>query len=123
MGLLMKTSVSGLKAHISDQDIERVTGSTRALFVAILTRALRDILKPTYSDYDTYKKQALHWIEINDMESFTSFVNICSYLDMNVDRVRRCVYIELEKIELGMQSKSSVKMIARGHCHGNQRIT
>ena len=103
-GLAMKTLLYASKKYIPDQDIERITSSTRALFVAILRRALKDIFKPTYDDYDLYKKQALHWIEVNDPESFTSFVNICSYLDIDVDRVRRNVYIEMSKIELGMQS-------------------
>lgn len=98
----MNTSITTSNKYIHDQDIERITRSTRALFVAILTRALRDIFKPTYDDYDLYKKQALHWIEVNDLESFTSFVNICSYLDIDVDRVRRSVYIEMSKIELGV---------------------
>lgn len=100
----MKTSISDSKRYTSDQDIERIITSTRALFVAILTRALKDIYKPTYDDYNLYKNQALHWIEVNDLDSFTSFVNICDYLDIDVDRVRRSVYIKMRKIELGMQS-------------------
>ena len=81
--------------------MEPIIRSTRALFVAILSRALKDIFKPTCDDYDLYKKQALHWIEVNDLESFTSFVNICGYLDIDVDRVRRNVYSEMDKIEFG----------------------
>jgi hypothetical protein len=104
MVLLMKTPITASKAYISDQDIERITRSTRALFIAILMRALKDISKPTYKDYDLYKKQALKWVEVNDLESFTSFVNICNYLDINVDRVRRSVYMEMRKNELGTQS-------------------
>jgi hypothetical protein len=104
MILPMKTSISASKTYISDQDLEPITRSTRALFVAILTRALRDIFKPTYDDCDLYKKQALYWIEVNDLESFTSFVNICNYLDIDADRVRRSVYIEMSKIELGVRS-------------------
>ncbi|WP_419658084.1 hypothetical protein [Desulfosarcina variabilis] len=68
--------------------------STRALFVAILSRALKDIFKPTCDDYDLCRRQALHWIEVNDPESFTSFVNICNYLDIDADRVRRIVILK-----------------------------
>ncbi len=106
----MKTTVSESKTYRYDQDIERISRSTKALFAAILTRALKDVLKPSYGDYDLDKKQALHWIEINDVESFTSFVNICNYLDISVDRARHSIYIELCKIELGMPSKSSAKI-------------
>jgi hypothetical protein len=76
----MKTSTSDSISTISDQDIKPIMRSTRALFVAILSRALKDIFKPTCDDYDLCKRQALHWIEVNDPESFTSFVNICNYL-------------------------------------------
>ena len=69
----MKTSIYASKAYMADQDIERIIRSTRALFVAILSRALKDIFKPTYDDDDLNKRQALHWIAINDLESFTSF--------------------------------------------------
>lgn len=96
----MKASISDSKSYIFDQDLLRITRSTRALFVAILTRALKDIFKPTYDDYDLYKKQALHWIAANDLESFTSFLNICDYLDIDVDQVRRNVYTEMSKIDL-----------------------
>jgi len=68
--------------------------STRALFVAILSRALKDIFKPNCDDYDLCRRQALHWIEVNDPESFTSFVNICNYLDIDADRVRRIVILK-----------------------------
>jgi hypothetical protein len=104
MVLPMKTSISASKIYIPDKDIERITRSTRALFVAILTRALRDIFKATDDDYDLYKRQALHWIEVNDLESFTSFVNICNYLNLDADRVRRSVHTKMSKIELGVQS-------------------
>ncbi len=102
--LPMKASISDSKSYISEQDLLRVTRSTRALFAAILTRALKDIFKPTYDDYDLYKKQALHWIEANDLESFTSFLNICDYLDIDVERIRRSVYNEMGKIELRTKS-------------------
>jgi hypothetical protein len=100
----METSISESKTYTSDQDIERIITSTRALFVAILTRAIKDITKPTDDDYNLYRNQALRWIEVNDLDSFTSFVNICSYLDIDVDRFRHNVYIKMRKIELGMPS-------------------
>ncbi len=61
---------------ISDIDVGRLPTSIRALYVAILTRAIKDIFKPTYSDREIYKNQALYWISINDHESITSFINI-----------------------------------------------
>ncbi|XPS89052.1 uncharacterized protein Dvar_70710 [Desulfosarcina variabilis str. Montpellier] len=90
----MKTSTSDSISTISDQDIKPIMRSTRALFVAILSRALKDIFKPTCDDYDLCRRQALHWIEVNDPESFTSFVNICNYLDIDADRVRRIVILK-----------------------------
>ena len=104
----MKTSIS--KAYSSDQDMERITRSTRALFVAILSRALRDIFKPTRDGYDFHKQQALNWLEVNDRESFTSFLNICDYLDIDEERVRRRIYIKMSKIEPGVHSKSSARI-------------
>jgi hypothetical protein len=103
--LPMNPSISVSKAYISDQDIERISKSTRALFVAILARALKDIFKPTHGDYNLDQKQALHWIKANDLESFTSFINICNYLDIDVNRVRRSVTIAASKIEHGMQAQ------------------
>jgi hypothetical protein len=100
----MKTIITASNTNFSDQDIEPVVRSTRALFVAILSRALKDIFRPAYDDYEFYKKQALHWIEINDLESFTSFVNICNYLDIDADRVRHSVYIEMRKVERDTKS-------------------
>jgi hypothetical protein len=100
----MKTIITASNTYFSDQDIEPVIRSTRALFVAILSRALKDIFRPACDDYDLYKKQALHWIEVNDLESFTSFVNICNYLDIDADRVRRSVYIEMRKVERDTES-------------------
>ena len=85
--------------------MERITRSTRALFVAILSRALKDIFKSTCDDYDLYQRQALHWIEADDLESFTSFLNICNYLDIDVEQVRRSVTIAVNKNELGMHSQ------------------
>lgn len=93
----MKTKYLTSTTTTPGHDLEPIIRSTRALFVAILTRALKDIFRPTYDDHDLHKRQALHWIEVNDLETFTSFVNICSYLDVDVDRVRRAVSIELRK--------------------------
>lgn len=116
----MKPLISEAVTHISNPDVEGITRSTRALFVAILTRALKDIFKPTYGGYDFYKMQALTWIEVNDFESFTSFVNICSNLDLNAERVRRCVYSKLSTIELGCKPSVSVTSIVDGHCQGKR---
>ena len=109
----MKTSISASISYITDQNTDPITISTRALFAAILSRALKDILKPTNNEYDLHKKQALHWMKVNDPESFTSFVNICNYLDIDVDRMRRDVSIELYRIELRIQSQPSVKIDSR----------
>ena len=84
---------------ISDPDIEGLARSIRGLFVGILTRALKDIFKPTYSDHEIYRTQALHWITVDDFDSFTSFINICSYLDINVDKIRQTVNAELRRLE------------------------
>jgi hypothetical protein len=97
------SKANNYKACIPDQDIERIARSTRALFVAILARALKDIYKSTYDDYDLYQRQALHWIEANDLESFTSFLNICNYLDIDTERVRQSVHIAVNKNELCIQ--------------------
>lgn len=40
--------------HIPDLDIDRLTRSIHALFFAILTRALKDIFKPSYSDHEIH---------------------------------------------------------------------
>jgi hypothetical protein len=87
---------------ISDPDIGDLTNSIRSLFVGILTRALKDIFKPTFSDHEFYKTQALHWIMVDDFDSFTSFINICSYLDIDVDYIRRIINTELRKLERGV---------------------
>ena len=100
-GLTMKTSISVSKTYISEKNREPIIRSTRALFVAILSLALKDAFKPTREDLDLHKRQALHWIEANDLESFTSFVNICDFLDIDADRVRRSVFSEMCKIEIG----------------------
>lgn len=85
----------------TNPDIKELAKSIRALFAAILTRALKDIFKPTYSDQEIYKSQALYWLTVNDFDSFTSFINICSYLDIDVDNIRRIVNAELIRLERG----------------------
>ena len=79
----------------TDTDIGVLSNSIRGLFVGILTRALKDIFKPTFSDHEYYKTQALHWVTVDDFDSFTSFINICSYLDIDVDYIRHIVNAEL----------------------------
>ena len=83
-------------------DIGGLAKSIRALFAAILTRALKDIFKPTYSDHEIYKTQALHWLTANDFNSFTSFINICSYMEIDVDTIRHRVNAELSRMECGL---------------------
>jgi hypothetical protein len=83
-------------------DIGGLAKSIRALFAAILTRALKDIFKPTYSDHEIYKTQALHWLTANDFNSFTSFINICSYMEIDVDNIRHRVNHELSRMECGL---------------------
>ena len=85
----------------TNPDIKELTKSIRALFAAILTRALKDIFKPTYSDQEIYKSQALYWLTVNDFDSFTSFINICSYLDIDVENIRHIVNAELRRLESG----------------------
>jgi len=87
---------------ISDPDIGALANSIRGLFVGILTRALKDIFKPTFSDHEFYKTQALHWITVDDFDSFTSFINICNYLDIDVDYIRHIVNAELRKLKCGV---------------------
>ena len=86
----------------TNPDIKELAKSIRALFAAILTRALKDIFKPTYSDHEIYRNQALYWIAVDDLESITSFVNICSHLDINVDDFRHIINVELGRIERGL---------------------
>lgn len=93
-------SLSGL--YIPDPDIGGLTRSLRALFAAILARALKDIFKPTYSDHKIYKTQALYWIRVDDPDSITSFISICSYLDIDADKIRHKVNVELSRIERDM---------------------
>jgi hypothetical protein len=86
----------------TNPDIKDLAKSIRALFAAILTRALKDIFKPTYSDQEIYKSQALYWLTVNDSDSFTSFINICSYLDIDVDNIRHIVNAEVKRLERGL---------------------
>ena len=83
-------------------DIGGLAKSIRALFAAILTRALKDIFKPTYSDQEIYKTQALYWLKVNDFDSFTSFINICNYIEIDVDNIRHRVNVELSRMECGL---------------------
>ena len=83
-------------------DIGGLAKSIRALFAAILTRALKDIFKPTYSDQEIYKTQALYWLTVNDFDSFTSFINICNYIEIDVDNIRHRVNVELSRMECGL---------------------
>jgi hypothetical protein len=87
---------------IPDPDIGDLANSIRGLFAGILSRALKDIFKPTFSDHEFYKTQALHWITVDDIDSFTSFINICSYLDIDVDYIRRIISAELRNLECGV---------------------
>lgn len=96
---------------ISDPDIGELAKSIRGLFVGILNRALKDIFKPTYSDHEFYKTQALHWITVDDFDSFTSFINICSYLDIDVDYIRHIINAELIKFECGIPNINSTNNI------------
>lgn len=87
---------------ISEPDIGALANPIRGLFVGILSRALKDIFKPTFSDHEFHKSQALHWITVDDFDSFTSFINICSYLDIDVDYIRHIVNAELRKLKCGV---------------------
>lgn len=95
--------------YIANNEIGGLERSIRALFVAILTRALKDIFKPTYSDHEIYKTQALYWISNDDYESVTSFLNICNFLGIDVDDVRRIVNIEMNRIERGIPHRIKFK--------------
>ena len=87
---------------IPDPDIGRLAESIRSLYVAILQRAVKDIFKPTHSDHEIYRSQALYWISVDDFESINSFVNICNHLDINVDEFRHVLNLELGRIERGL---------------------
>jgi len=98
---------------IPDPDIGRLSESIRSLYVAILNRAIKDIFKPTYSDHEIYRDQALHWIAVDDFENINSFVNICSHLDINVDEFRHILNVELDRIERGLPHR--IKFSAISH--------
>ena len=87
---------------ISDPDIKGLPISIRSLFFGILARALKDIFKPSFGDHEIYKTQALYWITVDDYESFTSFINICFYLDIDADNIRNIVKGELRRLECGL---------------------
>ena len=87
---------------IPDPDINGLAISIRSLFFGILARALKDIFKPAFRDHEIYKTQALYWITVDDYESFTSFINICFYLDIDADNIRDIVNAELKRLESGL---------------------
>jgi hypothetical protein len=96
--------------HIPGSDIGRLTKSIRALFSAILTRALKDILKPSYSDHETYKTQALYWMTVDDHSSITSFISICSYLDIDATKIRHKVNTELGRVEWNTPHQTNINL-------------
>jgi hypothetical protein len=98
---------------IPDPDIGNSAESIRSLYAAILNRAIKDIFKPTYSDREIYRRQALYWISVDDSESITSFVNICNHLDINVDDFRHIINVELGRIERGLPHR--IKFSAINH--------
>ena len=93
-----------------DPDIGRLAISIRSLYVAILTRAIKDIFKPTYGDHEIYRSQALYWIAINDSESITSFINICNHLDIDADEIRHIINVELSRLERGLPHRIKFSM-------------
>ena len=100
---------------IPHPDIGRLSESIRSLYVAVLNRAIKDIFKPTYSDHEIFKSQALYWIAVNDSESITSFINICNLLNIDVDGIRHIINAELSRMERGLPHRidfrtSSYKM-------------
>ncbi len=96
--------------YIPDQGTRGLEKSIRTLFAAILERALKDIFKPTYSDREIYKNQALHWITVDDSDSITSFKSICSYLDIDAEKIRHKVHAELSRIECDMLQHSKLNL-------------
>jgi hypothetical protein len=98
----MRNSLATSNLYNPDPDIGRLAEPIRSLYAAILTRAIKDIFKPTYSDHEIYKTQALYWIATNDSESIMSFINICSHLDIDVDSTRQIINVELSRIERGL---------------------
>jgi hypothetical protein len=106
----MRNTPTASNHYIPDPDIGGLAKSIRSLYVAILTRAIKDIFKPTYSDYEIYKSQALYWIAIDDSESITSFINICNHLDIDVDDFRHIINVELDRIERGLPHRIKFSM-------------
>jgi hypothetical protein len=51
----MRNTQAASDLYIPDPDIGGLAKSIRSLYAAILTRAIKDIFKPTYSDYEIYK--------------------------------------------------------------------
>jgi len=106
----MRNTHTDSNLYIPDPDIGKLDRSIRSLYVAILTRAIKDIFKPTYSDYKIYRTQALYWIAINDSESITSFINICNLLNIDVDGIRHIINVELSKMERGLPHRIKFSM-------------
>ena len=106
----MRNTPAASNHYNPDPDIGSLAISIRSLYVAILTRAIKDIFKPTYSDHEIYKSQALYWIATNDSESITSFINICNHLDIDVDEIRHIINVELNRIERGLPHRIKFSM-------------
>jgi len=106
----MSDALSVSDLSVPCPDIGGLTRSIRALFAAILTRALKDIFKPTYSDHEIYQTQALYWIAADDANSVTSFINICNHLNIDVDNIRQIVDAELSRIESGLTHRIKFKI-------------
>jgi predicted pyridoxine 5'-phosphate oxidase superfamily flavin-nucleotide-binding protein len=106
----MRNTHAASDLYIPDPDIGGLAISIRSLYVAILTRAIKDIFKPTYSDHEIYRTQALYWIATNDSESITSFINICNHLDIDVDDIRHIINVELNRIERGLPHRIKFSM-------------
>jgi hypothetical protein len=108
--ILMRNTQAAFDLSIPDPDIGGLAKSIRSLYAAILTRAIKDIFKPTYSDYEIYKTQALYWIATDDSESITSFISICNHLDIDVDNTRHIINVELSRIERGLPHRIKFSM-------------
>ncbi len=106
----MRNTHAAPNLYIPDPDIGSLAESIRSLYVAILTRAIKDIFKPTYSDHEIYKSQALYWIAVNDSESITSFINICNHLDIDVNEFRHIINVELGRMARGLPHRIKFNM-------------
>lgn len=106
----MSNTHAAADLYIPDPDIGGLAESIRSLYVAILTRAIKDIFTPTHSDHEIFKSQAIYWITVNDSESITSFINICSYLNIDVDEFRHVINAELSRIERGLPHQIKFSM-------------